>query len=506
MSASQQQLTSAYQAYEQGDSEKALSVARQILEHDPDHAEGYQIASMSQANLGDMTSALVLQRRAIQLNPSNPLFHYNIAVLYQQTDQDTLAMLSYHACLRVDPDHADALWNYGEMLRLNEFFDEAIVCFERLLEMGKAYSGLQHRLAVTYNGIGRYRAAARCFEQSMSHPDGNGDLTQWEYSHLLLGEGELQSGWQYYESRYRIKGDGCIRVHPFEYPRWMGEPLKDRTLLIHGEQGIGDEIMFASIIPALIREGRKIIIACHPSLCRLFTYSFPEAYVLPHLAVGQTAEVADLEPIDYELPICSLAHRRGPYSVNEHPEQNYLKATSDRVEYFNNKINQLTINRRKTIRVGLMWSANPATGSDWGQRRSKQKSITVDDLAAFKVAAKKIQFVSLQNRDSGKQAAFLPSLDIIDLHDELLDFADTIALAACLDLIITVDTSVAHMAGGLGKPVWVLLKQHPDWRWLNQGNGSYWYHSARLFRQTKKGCWHSVLEEVYAALKNEFSI
>jgi hypothetical protein len=132
--------------------------------------------------------------------------------------------------------------------------------------------------------------------------------------------------------------------------------------------------------------------------------------------------------------------------------------------------------------------------------------VPIEQLAVLNQFCDHVQFVSLQNRDSGLQAAHAPGLDMLDFHDQLLDFADTAALASCLDLVITVDTSVSHLAGGLGLPTWVLLKHNPDWRWLNKGESSYWYLSSRLFRQQQKNNWRPVLDDVCQTLKSDYQL
>jgi Tfp pilus assembly protein PilF len=502
----QELLAQAKDAHQQGDSETALTLAQQVLAAQPQHAEAHQIAAFCHANAGRIEQAMAMQRQAIHLVPTNPQLHYNYGVFQQQQGNTELAMLAYQQCLRLNPTHCDALWNYGDVLRLNEHFSEALICLERLRELNENYPGLYHRLAVIYNGLGRAKAAARCFEAAIADSSESAELTKWEYSHVLLGEGQMRAGWQAYESRYKIEGNGKIVVHPFEYPRWLGEPLEGKTLLIHGEQGIGDEIMFASIIPQLLSEKpRQIIVACHPSLCRLFSDSFPDITTLPHRPYQPPTSLERHHPIDFEVPICSIAKFRGPYSVNERPSQSYLLPNPERIAHFQAQLHALAP-IKKPMRVGLMWSANPATGSDWGQRRAQQKSVPIEQLSALNQFSDQMQFVSLQNKDSGAQAAHAPGLDMLDLHDQLLDFADTAALASCLDLIITVDTSVSHLAGGLGLPSWVLLKHNPDWRWLNKGESSYWYQSSRLFRQQQKNNWRPVLDKVCETLKTEYQL
>lgn len=501
-------LSEAYQAYADGNSKLALSNAWSVLKLHPQHHEAYQIAAMCEARFDNVNEALLLQRQAVDLAPDHAEYHYNLAVVRQQAKQDDLAMLSYRNCLRLAPEHANALWNYSDLLRINEHFSQAVGCLETLLEMDHSeYVGIYHRLAVAYNGLGRAKAAARTFEKSLSMREPNASLTHWEYSHVLLGEGQLVAGWAAYESRYRIEGPGKIAIHPFEYPRWQGENLNGKTMLIHGEQGIGDQIMFASIIPRLIDEGGNIIIACHPSLCRLLSASFPSARVHPHTidAPANFSALIDSSGfrIDYEVPICSLAHWRGPHSIEQAPAQGYLAIDPSRQAYFEQQIALYSGATNTKLRVGVMWSANPAKGVSWGEKRSLQKSVPIEQLAPLAALVDEITFVSLQNVDSGRQAAHAPGLNLLDFHDQLFDFTDTASLIACLDIVVSVDTSVAHLAGGLDKPVIVLLKTHADWRWLNQGSSNYWYPSARLLRQQQKGNWAPVIEHVVTALRTE---
>lgn len=504
----QQLLEQAYQHYANSQPKQALSNAYLVLDRHPQHHEAYQIAAMCEAQLGNIDEALLIQRQALALAPNQSEYHYNFGVLQQQANQDELAMLSYRNCIRLAPRHGNALWNYSDLLRVNEHFAEAVAYLETLLEMDHSeYPGIYHRLAVAYNGLGRVKASARMFEKSLSMREPNAHLTHWEYSHVLLGEGKLAPGWASYESRYLIDGPGQIVIHGFEFPRWQGENLNSKTVLIHGEQGIGDEIMFASIIPSLISEGANIIIACHPSLCRLFSASFPSAKVYPHSVDKPAAFTPLFEStnlnIDYEVPICSLAHWRGPHGVGQSPAQAYLTFEQSRQTHFEQLIQLYTTECKTKLRVGIMWSANPAKGVDWGERRSLQKSVAIEHLAPLATLSNDITFVSLQNVDAGSQAAHAPGLDILDFHDQLLDFSDTAALMSCLDLVVSVDTSVAHLAGGLGKPIMVLLKHHPDWRWLNNGSTSYWYPNATLLRQQQKGDWAPVIEQVCATLKEE---
>ena len=263
-------------------------------------------------------------------------------------------------------------------------------------------------------------------------------------------------------------------------------------------------MMFASVLPDLALSAKRIIFGCQPALVRLFNVSFSNIEVRPHALPEQPMPLAAQETFDFQTTIGSLMQYQRPTAESFVGKVPYLAAAPEDVQAFKLRLQLLIPEGR--FKVGLMWGSNPATSEAWSQRRAQQKSVPIAQLQALVSGLQdQVSFVSLQNGLLAHEAALGPQLQLVTQHEYLLDMADTAALIANLDLVISVDTSVAHLAGAMGKPVWVLLKQRCDWRWLAQGRDSYWYPSARLFRQSRAGCWDDVIAQVAAALASEVS-
>lgn len=489
-------LQQAYARFQAGDAAQAAALAERALRDNPHHADALQLLGLSLCAQGRHPQALPVLEYAAACAPADAQIHYNLGVTCQELGLFAQAVEAYRACLRIKPAHNDALWNLGDLLRLDEQFDAAIECFGKLLAANAQYPGLKHRMAVALHGAGRDEEAGDCFRAELDGQPLNAALTHWEYSHLLLRQGIFEAGWRSYDQRF-VAGIS-VACHPYPQPRWAGQSLKGKTLLVHGEQGLGDELMFASIIPELIKEGARIVLACQPPLVALFQQSFPQADVRAHTVYAQPADVSDVA-VDYQIPIGSLARYRRKRREQFSNGGAYLQAVPGRMAEFKTLLAAHA--QGNALKIGIMWGANPAHGVIWGQRRSQQKSIPVELLESLSTARNDVCFVSLQNRERGHEVALAPALKLLDCQRELNSMADTAALIANLDLVISVDTSVAHLAGGMGKPVWIPLMQRADWRWLRDGETSYWYSSARLFRQTTQGDWPPVIAAMQQALQ-----
>jgi len=494
-------LRQAIDLYKAGRYVDAEALCGQVLGDCPGNPDALEIAALCLSRQNRRAESVTLLERAVEIAPARAPTHYNLGVTYQELGQQDNAMLAYCNCLRLDPRHADALWNLGDLYRLNEHFADAVQCFDRLIEMRCSYRDLHHRLGVALHGLGDDTRAAAAFEQALAADPGDPALTRWEYSHVLLTRGDFGVGWDCYDQRFSARGTGVV-CHPFPYARWRGEPLAAKTLLIHGEQGLGDEMMFGSIVPELIDEAGSVVLACQPSLVRLLSQSLKSVTVRPHsVASGHPADVSDLEPIDFHIPIGSLAGLRRRELNDFSRQRAYLCADSKRAKHFGVKLELLAPDTSSKFKVGLVWGANPAHGIERDQRRARQKSVPLQYFKPLAALRDRVVFVSLQNRDIGAQAAHAPWLDLADFHGDLLDMADTAALIENLDLVITVDTSIAHLAGAMGKSIWVLLMQRADFRWLRDTDKSIWYPCARLFRQTRQGDWEPVIARVVDALR-----
>ncbi|GJL81878.1 MAG: hypothetical protein DHS20C01_15120 [marine bacterium B5-7] len=477
---------------------RVVELCNNLLQSEPDNPRVLEILALSLSNQQNEVQAQAVLEHAWRIAPDDPQICYNLAVTYQRTGDDARAMLRYADCLRIRPRHTDALWNYGELLRVSDHFSLAAECFEGILSEDAIYPDLYHRLAVCYAHLHRNDEARDAFDKAL---DGNTTftaLTHWEYALFLLEIGEYADGFEHYEHRFEASVKTSVTAHPYTLPRWQGESLAGKTLLIHGEQGLGDEIMFASVIPELVGEADRIIIACRAPLARLFAESFPQCQVLPHAVHTQPADLSKAGQIDFAVPIGSLCHyRRNTSEDFKKSSAGYLAFNQREKSRFARLLERLAPGSENEFKVGLMWGSNPAREVDWGARRAARKSIPATELQIL-AECEGVRFISLQNRDNGAEAAEAPGLGIIDFQDYLNDFTDTAALIANLDLVISVDTSVAHLAGALSVPCRALLMTSADWRWGRYSDTTPWYDSVRLFRQSRQGDWRSVLEAVRA--------
>lgn len=509
----EQTLALARDYYQQAAYKQAIEQAEAALALQADAVHALEIVALSYAALGRFDDALVLLQEAARQEPDNAQVFFNLAVMYQQLGQSRRAKLLYHRCLGINPRHCDALWNYGELLRLDEDFAQALQCFQALCQQGAYYPALDHRMAVCLHALGDDEGSLACFARELDGQAMDAALTHWERAHVHLQRGDFAQGWDDYEYRFAAGAKTSIACFDYPFKTWQGEPLQGKTLLLHGEQGLGDEMMFASIIPDLLAEQANIVLACRPALVRLFSLSFPGVTVRAScLASAQPAYLQDLAGgIDFQLPLGSLPALRRRHE-KDFPGQAYLRCdvqqATEMAARLARELSRDLLFRHPAVpdicprrKVGLMWGSNPATAVAWGQRRAQQKSIPLKQLQVLQALLPSLRFVSLQNHELGDEAADAPGLELIDMSDELHDMADTAALISQLDLVICVDTSVAHLAAAMGKPTWLLLMARADWRWMSGRSDSPWYPRVRIFRQARQHDWQPVISELLSALQ-----
>ena len=455
------------------------------------------------AQAGRLVEAKAMLREALALSPKNVSILVDIArVCADRKDHDTAILMARRA-LRLAPDEPNALMMLAESMRQTDRFAEAIPYYERLKEVAPHTTMLDHCMAIALTALHRYEEAGRHFRAATLRSE-HAILTKWEYSHYLLRLGNWPDGWDGYAERFAAGEFSNVRRYDFGIPDWNGEPLAGKTLFIHAEQGLGDQLMFASIIPELQREGAKIVLASAFELVDVFTDSFPTVPVYGILRQEDSDRwIHSLPQLDYQIPIGNLAviRRRTDASFTRNP---YVKTNPDRVARMTQHLDDVAPgwqNReRYPLRVGLMWASNPAL-FDWhAARRGRRKTIPADLLGRLG-SIQEALFVSVQSRQSGNQAAHVPHMDIIDCSESLNTIADTAALIENLDVVVTVDTSVAHLAGAMGKRTLLMLAQDADWRWLIDRDDSIWYQNMTLLRQERESDWSSVVDEVAAHLR-----
>lgn len=481
------------------------------------HAEAHHLAGHVAGQMGHNDEALAYLVKAIDLDPRHPQYRYNYAVSLGLLGRENEAAVQYQACLRQDPNHRDALWNYGEMLRLAEHFDLAAKLLQRFAALGGNYRALHHRLGVVYSALRQDKEADAHFLKELSAPEHTDALTNWEYSLFLLSRERFGEGFAHYSRRFQAGGRNSVYCHAFNVPFWNGGFTKNSTLLIHGEQGLGDEMMFASVVPEVLAAAQlmnsRVVLAVKPPLVRLFRASFPAAQVIPHKVGGPVADLSEMGKIDWQIAMGDLpAMFRFKLQDFKAASHAYLHADPARTVWYANQLDALNAPNDALssaqafapalpkLRVGLMWGSNPAPINAKFMRWSQQRSIPIQVFERLASFLPQVQFVSLQNAERGHEAALAPRLDILDLSHLQTDFLETASLIANLDLVISVDTSVSHLAGAMGKETWVPLIKRSDWRHGNQRNNSYWYAHTRYFHQEQDGDWTLVMEAMAQAL------
>jgi tetratricopeptide (TPR) repeat protein len=429
---------------DQGKLDEAMTVYRRAILLKPDYAEAYSNLGYALWDRGKLDEAVVACRQAIRFKPNLAEAHSNLAIALKAQGKLDEAVAACRQAIRVKPDFADAHSNLGIALKDQGKLDEAV---------------------------------AACREAIRIKPDFAD--AHWNEALLCLLTGDFERGWTKSEWRWKSASSG-LSARNFTQPLWLGAETVDRkTILLHGEQGLGDTIQFCRYVPLVAARGARVVLEVQEPLRQLMSGL---AGVSQCISRGEA-----LPHFDLHCPLLSLPSAFGTRLDTIPSTIPYLGAPAHGQDW------EALLGPRDRLRIGVAWSGNPR------HRDDRQRSVELNALApVFDVAA---TFVSLQkDLRAGDEAVLRKRSDILDLGSSLASFAHTAALISHLDLVISVDTSVAHLAGALGRPVWVLLPFVPDWRWLLNREDSPWYPTACLFRQTDAREWHGVVHRVRAAL------
>lgn len=369
-------------------------------------------------------------------------------------------------------------------------YGDALGCYEKALAADGGDAELYTERAIALQNLGRLPEAHADYERALAMRPGY-SLARFHRSLAHLMCGDYRAGWPDYEMRL---SSADMPSRPTAYPRWGGSEVCGRTVLVYGEQGLGDEIMFASCIPDLLNAGARCVIECHSSLQRIFARSFPAATVYAAKPDKQVPEDIAAAGIDYEVPVGSLPlYYRG--STDAFPRHDgYLKADPERIAFWRTRLDALG----PGLKIGISWRGGTHA------TRTASRSIDLESwLPILKMPG--LRFVSLQyTADAAESAAALSSAHGVTLAhwpQAISAYDDTAALVAALDLTITVCTSIVHLAGALGCPAWVLAPTNPEWRYGNAGETMPWYPAVRVLRQTSRGEWQGLIEQVKLELE-----
>ncbi|HWB54180.1 MAG TPA: tetratricopeptide repeat protein [Tepidisphaeraceae bacterium] len=462
---------------------KAIFRFRQAIELQLDLVE-------ARINLG---SALFEQERygeaikeyeaALAIQPDHPQACFNLGNALRENQQYEQAAARYRQALSLTPDYAEIHNNLGTALSLGgqDPTDESIACYRRAIELKPELAEAHDNLGAALGRLGHFQEALLCFQKVLSINPDNADAHLMS-GLLLLLHGNLIDGWREYEWRVKVPS-----LYPpskiLSAPRWDGSDLDGRTLLIHMEQGLGDTLQFSRYLPMIVERGGNVVFACQPTLLQLMQRSLDNCSCIP--------EGAAVPPYHIQCPLMSLPFIFST-ALNNVPHQvPYLRTDPAEAAKWRSRIE----GTHDRLKVGLVWAGNKDNKND------RHRSIPLSMLAPL-MSVTGVKFYSLQKGEQSVQLKQSPEMDIIDWTDELETFDQTAGLVQNLDMVISVDTAVAHLAGALGKPVWTLLPYVPDWRWMLDRDDSPWYPTMRLFRQKEIGDWTSVIRQIAEALSN----
>lgn len=431
--------------HRRGDLEGAARVYQALLRTQPHNAEALHLLGVATEGLGNSQQGIELMEQALAIDPGLASAHLNRANALKRVGRYQDALAGYTAALQLKPDYPMAHSNRGATLETQGRYTEAMAAYDQALELDPTYADA------------RWNKAALC---------------------LLLGD--FDRGWPLFESRWNVAAHG-LGLRGLTQPQWLGDaPLAGQTLLIHAEQGLGDTIQFCRLALETRAKGAKVVLEVPSALKCLLGSLHPDISVI--------AQGEPLPPFDLHCPIASLPLALRLQLGTIPAPRAYLHATESRCQAWSDRLGP-----RERLRVGLVWSGNPAHLND------QSRSLPLAELLA--ALPKTCDFFSLQKEVRPSDAALLQANPHIrHWGSELTDFGDTAALCEHMDLVISVDTSVAHLAAAIGRPTWVLLPAHPDWRWLLGRDDSPWYPTVRLFRQQMLGQWGGALERMTAAL------
>ncbi len=435
-------LQTALQHQQAGDLQKAEVLYRQVLQAEPNQADAWHLLGVIFALRGQQEQALAFFDKAIAIDSNEAMFYFNQGNALADLKRFDKALVSYDRAIAIEPDYVSGYLNRANALQALNRFDEAIFNHDRVIDLDSSY-------------ISAY----------------------WNKSLVLLLIGDFNQGWPLYECRWKHSELG-INLRPFSQPLWLGEQdIKGKTVLLHPEQGLGDTIQFCRYAQLVKARGATVIFEAPP----------PLMHVLNTLSgVDMLIEADGTEPpiqFDFHCSLMSLplAFKTEVHSI-PHPEA-YLFATPAKRDQWAHQLGPQT-----KPRIGLVWSGST------GHKNDHNRSIALAELLPHLPA--EFEYVCLQKEIREIDQKALAQSTVRHFEAQINDFEDTAALCELMDVVLSVDTSVAHLAGALGKSTWLLLPYAPDWRWLQDRDDSPWYASMKLYRQEADRQWQPVLQRV----------
>ncbi len=466
-----------------GNNELSLKCYKQALEIKPDFAEAYNNMGNALNVMDRNEEATTCFEEAISIRPEFFQAYYNLGNSLQEGGNLEQAVSHYQSAISVYPSYTEAHNNIGIALLELGKHEEAITHYQEAISLNPDYSEANNNLGIALQEIGKHKEAIAHYQKAISLNPGYAEA-HFNLSCLYLLLGNFEKGWEEYEWRLKLKSN-IEHARSITQPQWDGRPLNGKTILIHAEQGLGDTIQFIRYIPMIAKAGGNIVVECDAKLSHLFS-----GYEDITRFIGSGDALPDFDTHASLLSLPNIFKT----NLNSTPTDiNYIYINDNLVESWKNKLSPL-----KKQKIGICWQGSV------DNRKDHSRSIPLKYFSDI-LNIPEISFVSLQKGYGQDQILSENYTDkIADFSSEMdthKKFVDTCAIIENLDLVIGVDTATIHLAGAMGKPVWVLLPYSPDWRWMLNTNDTSWYPTMRLFRQQEPGNWAAVMDEVRIELE-----
>lgn len=462
---------------------------RGVLKHDPKNHDALHLLGTIVAQKGKAEEGIGLIERALAVAPSSVEAHFNLANIFTRLSRLADAERHFRAAFDLRPSHADAANGVGGVLLRTARYDEAETWLNKALSLNPSSVSALNNMGSLMDAAGRFDETLGFYDRALAADPNDADAHQFKALALLV-RGRLAEGWAEYAWRFKR----ITAFHGrFPFPIWKGEPLTGRKILVWTEQGIGDEILIASMIPDLLRMGARVVLLCSARLVDLFARSFPDLDLIP--VGGAPAHSGVIADVAFQASMSDLGLQLRPSLDAFPPASAYLTTDPARTDALREKYKRAAGTDRL---IGLSWRSKVPDGNT-------DKSIPLTQWAAL-LRAPGCTFVNLQYGDTAAEVAAVErDLGVRILTDRdvnpLGDIGPFAAQVAALDHVVTVSNTTAHVAGGLGVPASVLIPANSGrlWYWFLERTGSPWYPSLRLFRQQRSG-WEQTLNEVVSAL------
>jgi tetratricopeptide (TPR) repeat protein len=462
---------------------EAIKSYERAIQCDGELADSHYNCGATWMALGRQDLALACYSKAIALAPRYAQAHNNRGSLLADLGETAEALLAYQRAIDASPLFADPLINRSNLLRRLHRYEEAVESAECALKCAPSSADAHNARGAALADMGNDLQAQDCYERAMAINPSHAEA-HWNLGLIKLAHGEFRDGWKLYEYRWGIKSLKLIRRY-VNRTAWSGTaPIEGKVILLHAEQGYGDTIQFCRYSTVLAARGAHVILSVPESLRTLLASVS---------GVDRVVAQNSVPTFDLHCPLMSLPQALNIDLKGAAPLSPYLRAENSTIEKWADRMGP----RNNVPRIGLAWAGRSTHAND------SNRSIPLGEV--IPIVRNDFKWISLQKEVRPTDGACLEGAKgILRLGEDVVNFADTAALIENLDLVITVDTAIAHLAGALGKPVWILLPHVADWRWLRHRADSPWYPSAQLFRQSARGQWASVIESVALRLQTDF--